>query len=179
MTQPSAAASGAKANSPVPSQKSEPKQSKLAMKSKFARAKTSTEPEPELEENVSVIEVPMFSPSAIRSRALPSAFATLLVSDEPDAAAANGQDGSYLCQHHQHQRERTRSSDRSNSVTSRSHRHKEKDIPRLPSGPLPSLRGFAFDVPSPDDVVFNARTGTSLAQRTTSSTQSALSASAR
>ncbi|KAI0722989.1 hypothetical protein C8Q76DRAFT_793974 [Earliella scabrosa] len=77
------------------SHKAEPKQSKLAMKSKSARAKA-TEPEPDLEENAPVIEVPMFSPSAIRSRAPPSAFATLLVSEEPDAVSENGSDGTYL-----------------------------------------------------------------------------------
>ena len=159
------------------SHKAEPKQSKLAMKSKSARAKA-TEPEPDLEENAPVIEVPMFSPSAIRSRAPPSAFATLLVSEEPDAVSENGSDGTYLCQHHKAEKERRRSQGGSDASKPRSHRHKEREVP-LPPSPLPLLRGFAFDVPSPDDVVFNARKGTSLAQRSTSSTHSALSAAAR
>lgn len=156
----------------------EPKQSKLAMKSKTARAKASTEPEPEPEEVVPVMEVPMFSPSAIRSRAPPSAFATLLVSDDHEIASASGSDGAHLCTHHQAERERRRSH-RSDSSKPRSHGHKEHESPLLPPGPLPNMRGFAFDVPSPDDVVFNARRGTSLGQRSASSTHSALTASAR
>ncbi|PIL36877.1 hypothetical protein GSI_00567 [Ganoderma sinense ZZ0214-1] len=162
---------------------SEPRQSKLAMKSKTSRTKTSTEPEPEPEE-APVVEVPMFSPSAIRTRALPSAFATLLVSDEHDGASNHGSEGTYLCQHHKAQRERRQSSDRSRAsdddARPRSTRSGRVDsvLPLPPT--MPSLRGFAFDVPSPDDIVYNARKGTSLAQRSTSSTaSSALSAAAR
>ncbi|KAI0722179.1 hypothetical protein C8T65DRAFT_134536 [Cerioporus squamosus] len=159
---------------------SEPRQSKLAMKSKSARAKASTEPEQEPDEVPPVVEVPMFSPSAIRSRALPSAFATLLVSDDHEAASATSSDVTHLCKHHQAEREHRRSHrDHSDSSKPRSHRHKEHESPLLPPGPLPSMRGFAFDVPSPDDVVFNARRGTSMGQRSTSSTHSALTASAR
>ncbi|KAI0751444.1 hypothetical protein C8Q80DRAFT_1157328 [Daedaleopsis nitida] len=181
VTQPPLSAGG-KAGGTSSSQKSsEPKQSKLAMKSKSARVKASTEPEPEPQESMPVVEVPMFSSSAIRSKAAPSAFATLLVNDEPETVSASGSDGTgtYLCQHHKAEREYRRSKDRSDATTPRSLRHKERDAPLLPPGPLPLLRGFAFDVPSPDDVVFSARKGSSLAQRSTSSTQSALSASAR
>lgn len=160
---------------------SEPRQSKLAMKSKSSRTKASAEPEPEPEE-APVIEVPMFSPGAIRSRALPSAFATLLVNDEPDGASAHGSDGTYLCQHHKAQREKRQSSDRSRASSDdarpRSTRAGRIDSVLPPA--MPSLRGFAFDVPSPDDIVYNARKGTSLAQRSTSSTaSSAISAVAR
>ncbi|RPD66692.1 hypothetical protein L226DRAFT_115691 [Lentinus tigrinus ALCF2SS1-7] len=158
----------------------EPKQSKLAMKSKSARAKASTEPEPEPEEIAPMVEVPMFSPSAIRSRALPSAFATLLVNDDQGTASAMSSDGTHLCLHHKAEREHRRSHrDHSDSSKPRSHRHKEREPILLPPGPLPSMRGFAFDVPSPDDVVISARRGTSLGQRSTSSTRSTLTASAR
>ena len=162
---------------------SEPRQSKLAMKSKSSRTKTSTEPEPE-PEDAPVVEVPMFSSSAIRSRALPSAFATLLVNDEPDGASTPGSEGTYLCQHHKAQRERGYSNNSNRSRASdddarpRSSRPGRIDSVLPPT--MPSLRGFAFDVPSPDDIVYNARKGTSLAQRSTSSTaSSALSAAAR
>ncbi|TFK92963.1 hypothetical protein K466DRAFT_538835 [Polyporus arcularius HHB13444] len=159
---------------------SQPKQSKLAMKSKTARAKASAEPEPEPDEVAPVIEVPMFSPSAIRSRALPSAFATLLVSDDHETASVTSSEGTHLCNHHQAERERRRSRrDHSDSSKPRSHRHKEHESLLLPPGPLPNMRGFAFDVPSPDDVVLHARRGTSMGQRSTSSTHSALTASAR
>ncbi|KAI1789022.1 hypothetical protein LXA43DRAFT_601149 [Ganoderma leucocontextum] len=160
---------------------SELKQSKLAMKSKSSRTKTSTEPEPE-PEDASAIEVPMFSPSAIRSRALPSAFATLLVNDESDGASTHGSEGTHLCQHHKAQRERRHSSDQSRASEddARPRRTRTGRIDNVLPPTMPSLRGFAFDVPSPDDIVYNARRGTSLAQRSTSSmASSALSAAAR
>lgn len=153
------------------------------MKSKFSRTKTSTEPEPELEDAF-VVEVPMFSPSATRSRALPSAFATLLVHGESDGASMHGSEGTYLCQHHKAQRERGYSSNSNRSRASeddaRPQSSRSGRIDRILPPAMPSLRGFAFDVPSPDDIVYNARKGTSLAQRSTSSAaSSALSAAAR
>ncbi|KAI0370153.1 hypothetical protein BV20DRAFT_966756 [Pilatotrama ljubarskyi] len=147
---------------------SEPKQSKLAMKSKSARSKM--EPEPEFEPTISpVVEVPIFSPKAIRSRASPSAFASLLIDDDDGSPEAERTHRKHR-HHHKHDRDRTRSKERGD--TDNPARHKARDIPPLPPAPLPPLRGFAFDVPSPDDIVFNARKGTSLAQRSILSTHS-------
>ncbi|TBU31998.1 hypothetical protein BD311DRAFT_775557 [Dichomitus squalens] len=162
---------------------SEPKQSKLAMKSKSSRTKASTEPEPE-PEDAPVFEVPMFSPSAIRSRAPPSAFATLLVSDASDGTSVNGSESAHLCEHHQAERERDRrrSNERSRTSEEDAKRRRSRGgrIDTVLPPTMPSLRGFAFDVPSPDDIVYSARKGTSLGQRTTSSTvSSAMTASAR
>ncbi|KAI0356515.1 hypothetical protein OH77DRAFT_1535381 [Trametes cingulata] len=155
---------------------SEPKQSKLAMKSKSARSKM--EPEPEFEPTISpVVEVPIFSPKAIRSRASPSAFASLLIDDDNGSPQADDLSRKHR-HHHKHVRDHQRRH-KERGDSDKMARHKERDIPPLPPAPLPPLRGFAFDVPSPDDIVFNARKGTSLGQRSTSSTHSPLSTSSR
>ncbi|KAH9927122.1 HBS1 N-terminus-domain-containing protein [Epithele typhae] len=161
----------------TPRKTSDSKQSKLAMKSKSARSK---QPEPEPEADLPVIEVPMFSASAIRSRAPPSVFATVLVTEEVDTVSLNGSDGVHLCQHHKAERDRRRSSKgklESGRSSGSKRTEREEKTPTMPPSPLPLMRGFAFDSPSPDDVVFNARRGTSLARSTTVS--SVISASSR
>ncbi|KAI0824665.1 hypothetical protein BC628DRAFT_1410793 [Trametes gibbosa] len=137
------------------------KQSKLALKSRSARSKP--EPEQEFQQMISpIIDVPIFSPKSTRSRASPSAFASLLIDD---ALGSPQDDDPDLPYHRPRKSERKRRRERSEGVNTRSHKHREHEAVLLPPAPLPSLRGFAFDVPSPDDIVFNARRGTSLAQR--------------
>ena len=151
----------------------EPQQSKLAMKGKSSRTKANTAPE--LEDSP-VAEVLIFSPSAVCSYAPPSAPAAPLVSDAPDAAEVNRSEGAHVCEYHKAERDKRRSSDRSHASEEdrrarRSSRrnHIETILPLT----MPTLRGFAFDV-------YNALKGTSLAQRSTSSTaSSAFSASVR
>lgn len=155
-----------------PKKPSEPKQSKLAMKSKSARTKV--EPEPEFYTTLSpVVDVPIFSPKTTRSRASPSAFASLLTDDDLPLPQVGD-----LSPPHRHrskaEREHKHRKERGDPEKVKRHKHKERDVVPLPPAPLPSLRGFAFDVPSPDDIVFNARRGTALGQRP-ASTQSSLS----
>ncbi|KAI0332464.1 hypothetical protein GY45DRAFT_1344655 [Cubamyces sp. BRFM 1775] len=154
-------------SSPKPS---EPKQSKLAMKSKSARNRAEAEPEIEPEINP-VLEAPMFSPQTTRSRASPSAFASLLTNNDRGSPEDGHGDRTHR-KHHKSHGERRRHKDRGDAPTDNRPQSKDRAIPPFPPALLPSLRGFAFDVPSPDDIVFNARKGTSLAQRPVSSTAS-------
>ena len=154
------------ASSPKPS---EPKQSKLAMKSKSARTKVEVEPEIEPMINP-VIEAPMFSPQMTRSRASPSAFASLLTNN--DRGSPEDGDGNRKHRKHKSHGERRGHKERGDAEGDNRRQSKDRAIPPFPPALLPSLRGFAFDVPSPDDIVFNARKGTSLAQRAVSSTAS-------
>ncbi|KAI0771977.1 hypothetical protein BD413DRAFT_475037 [Trametes elegans] len=151
---------------------SEPKQSKLAKKSKTARSK------PELEAEFGqiinpVVDIPIFSPKEARSRASPSAFASLLINDNFDPEEGDVTDKGH--RRHKSDHVHRHHKEHGNHENKRHHKHKERDILPLPPTPLTSLRGFAFDVPSPDDIVFNARKGTSLAHHS-NPTQSPLSA---
>ncbi|CDO74289.1 hypothetical protein BN946_scf184663.g10 [Trametes cinnabarina] len=127
------------------------KQSKLAMKSKSARTKLDVEPllEPPIEP---VIEVPIFSSKTLRTRASPSAFASLLANDNLGFSEVNNKERQRS--ERKHDEGRTQK-ERGGGV--KRYRPKEHVIAPLPPAPLPPLRGFAFDVPSPDDIVFNAR----------------------
>ncbi|KAI0761725.1 hypothetical protein BC629DRAFT_1597250 [Irpex lacteus] len=60
----------------------EPKHSKLAMKSKKAHKAHDVQPEPEPEPALSALDLPMFTTMNVQSRASPSAFASVLLSDE-------------------------------------------------------------------------------------------------
>lgn len=135
----------------------EPRQSKLAMKSRRA---PKTELEPDDEPVLAALDLPMFSSDAPRTRALPSAFAALLIDDEapPRGKSAGSKDKkeSTLTQEH-----------RTIVEKPRKRTHKRHEVPPPPTSTT-SSQGFAFDVPSPDDVVFNARRGTSLGGRSLS-----------
>lgn len=132
------------------------KQSKLAMKSK--RAQKSAEPEPE---PVVVPLDPIFLPTSPHSVAPPSAFASVLVHDELPPE------------------DNKSSKSRESKDGSRSHKHRSSrhhEVP-LPPVSLVPVQTFAFDVPSPDDIVFNARRTTTLGQRPSKRPSPAVSAS--
>ncbi|KAJ7774209.1 hypothetical protein DFH07DRAFT_912701 [Mycena maculata] len=120
------------------------KKSKLAMKIKKAQEKH--QPQPVVPEAPPPSIPPMFLPKPTRTRASPSAFASLLVDDALADAEAR-----HLGKH-------KRAKEKSEP------RHKSK---RNPPTAVPDLfppTGSAFDGPSPDDIVLNARRDTSLAQ---------------
>ena len=132
------------------------KQSKLAMKSQriSKQIESDTEPEPIL----AVLDHPMFTLQSARSRALPSTFASLLIDD--DELSVDRQRGSAS-----RAKESARTQEHRTLIDkSRRRTRKRHDVPPAPPS-TGSSRGFAFDVPSPDDIVFNARRGTSLAPR--------------
>ncbi|KAL6298108.1 hypothetical protein BKA93DRAFT_92820 [Sparassis latifolia] len=149
----------------------EPRQSKLAIKSRKALQKH--EPEPPSQESRPSAESPLFSSKATRSCASPSAFASLLLDDDPllpheDNAhlskSNNHKDDSKGARKHRGRGYRFQNpSDRHRNTT-----HGERGVPVPPLSPL---SGFAFDIPSPDDLVSNARRGTSLAAPSVSSSQ--------
>lgn len=147
----------------------ESRQSKLAMKSKSAQRK----PEPEPIAAQSSIGHPLFSSKATRTRALPSAFASLLIDDIPvltsedKSGASKGKGRRDGMRTKEHPTASVPSREKPD-IPKRSTHRERKRLP--PSPPLSPLRGFAFDIPSPDDVVFNARRGTLLAPRSGSTT---------
>ncbi|KAA1465998.1 hypothetical protein DENSPDRAFT_5738 [Dentipellis sp. KUC8613] len=175
-----------------------PKQSKLAMKAKKS-SKRSQEPEEDLTPYLPVPVPAIFVPDANRSRASPSTFASLLVDAAPltpvedkehrkDAtdksvsdtkerprtrSRSNSRSGhSHTHSHHRHHSltsdvASVTASDKS-KARSHKHNHVHTHVPPPAIGPGSNIP-FAFDVPSPDDIVFNARKGTSLARSSISS----------
>jgi hypothetical protein len=147
----------------------EPRQSKLAMKARKPHLK----PGSSTEEDTAFIPVPvhtMFKPEGKRSRASPSTFASILLDGFP--LTSDEDKGHRKERREKLPRERRRSHDRTPTsplddstanVKHPSHKHKSSAV-KTANMPLAPLGPFAFDVPSPDDAVFNARRGTSLAR---------------
>lgn len=136
-----------------------PKQSKLALKSRQSQQQKVI-PEADYIEELGDPLKPLFLPPPSQ-HASPSSFATVLIEDiEPGSRSSGRSKGSY---------------DRNGEPRKPKRRsHKEQPIPPSTSSSVSS--GFSFDVPSPDDIIFNARKGTALGDtRTKSSTRSSSS----
>ncbi|KAI0310674.1 hypothetical protein OF83DRAFT_1154200 [Amylostereum chailletii] len=152
----------------------EPKQSKLAMKAKKSHRKHN--PSPEVVQTYLPVPVPtIFQPEAGRSRHRKEKR------DRSVEKTGRSMDKSSKERRKSRSRSRARAScsdrplspsDEKTKSPSQKPRHKHS----IPPAPLAPLGPFAFDVPSPDDLVFNARKGTTLA-RSGTSTPSALPAS--
>jgi hypothetical protein len=127
------------------------KSSKLAMKIKKAQEKQ--QPQPIVPEAPLPSVPPMFLPKTTRTRAPPSAFAALLV-DDPEVLDKETRRiaKKIIKEKPSEQQARPR------------HRSRRDAPPKVPDFSAPS--GFAFDGPSPDDIVLNARRDTSLAHTT-------------
>lgn len=141
----------------------EPKRSKLALKSRRAHEKPAYEtPADEDFHDFGFTPPlsPMFLPKTTRSRALPSAFASLLVDDRLTSYDSEGK-GTH--KHKGERREDIKHIDASGTVSALSDLAETPKHRPQSSSPA-SPKRFAFDVPSPDDIVLNARRGTSLAQ---------------
>ncbi|KAI0080674.1 hypothetical protein K474DRAFT_1637058, partial [Panus rudis PR-1116 ss-1] len=110
-----------------------PKPSKLAMKSKRAHQKS--EPDPELDPIDLGPELVMFAPKSTRSRASPSAFASLLIDDETSSPSQDASD-------------KLRKEHKSRDLSDKpKHRHRHRHEPPLPPAPHSPAHKFAFDVP--------------------------------
>jgi hypothetical protein len=147
----------------------EPKQSKLAMKAKKQHLK----PGSSTEEDQAYLPVPvhaMFKAEGNRSRASPSKFACILLDGVP--LTSDEDKGHRKERRDKLPREQLRSHGRSSSTppldepaanvkTSSPSKHKSSTA-KATNLPLAPLGPFAFDVPSPDDIVLSARRGTSL-----------------
>ncbi|THH13896.1 hypothetical protein EW146_g6374 [Bondarzewia mesenterica] len=168
---------------------SESKQSKLAMKVKKLQQKYDSDATVNDEASPPDPVPTMFLPEASRSCASPSAFASLLVYEETLTSAQvkghrrekrekteNNLDkapqGRRRSRSGTRSRSRSRSHSRSGAVPMesvtekmtkpRSQRHRQKQAVH-PAVAGNGKTSFGFDVPSPDDIVSNARRGTSLA----------------
>lgn len=123
--------------------------SKLALKVKKAGEKPAAKSAAEESVQTTVTPVsPIFQPTT-RSHAPPSAFASVLVRED-------------LVMYKPSRRSKERTSDWTNLSDEPQARHTAEHEAIVPN--LVPSSGFAFDSPSPDDLVLNARRGTSLAQ---------------
>ncbi|KAJ7179425.1 hypothetical protein C8R46DRAFT_1211987 [Mycena filopes] len=128
------------------------KKSKLAMKIKKAQEKQ--QPSPVAPEAPPPPPIPpMFLPKANRTRASPSAFASLLVDDAMPSGTADAE------ARRSAQLKKLKGKEPAARHAHRSQRNHPTQVPDLFEA-----GGFAFDGPSPDDIVLNARRDTSLAQ---------------
>ncbi|KZT12883.1 uncharacterized protein LAESUDRAFT_19736 [Laetiporus sulphureus 93-53] len=126
----------------------ETKTSKLAMKSRKAHQKH--EPEPAIDKpQPTPSELPLFSPKGTRTHKSSTRHGRTEKGREERSRSSERQAAGYST--------RTRTGSLS---------HRERRETALSSvAELSPLAGFAFDIPSPDDIVSNARRGTSLAAR--------------
>ena len=148
----------------------EARSSKLALKAKKAQTKSPSHSSATDDECSLPSPPPLFLPSPTRSRALPSAFASLLLNDPLTSSEDKGKGSKSP----KYGREELNLVDMYQASLSRSKstlgceldQHRWSRV-KPPTSPDLSVRStsFAFDVPSPDDIVFNARRGTALAQR--------------
>lgn len=122
--------------------------SKLAMKVRKNGDKPTLKTPLEFEEPSATSLSPIFG-SISHSRALPSAFASVLVRDDPLPFESSRRSSS-----------QRQNGNRGSGSGPASHARK-RDV--IVSSLIPPS-AFAFDSPSPDDIVFSARRGTSLAQ---------------
>ncbi|KAJ7228960.1 hypothetical protein GGX14DRAFT_346787 [Mycena pura] len=127
------------------------KKTKLAMKIKRGQEKQQPQRMPEAP---APSIPPMFLPKATRTRASPSSFASLLVDDVSSSEVG----GPYA-------RRTAKQTKEKQSEQRPRHGSRQKHSEEFPEFFVPS--GSAFDGPSPDDVVLNARRDTSLAQMRT------------
>ncbi|KAJ3797507.1 hypothetical protein GGU11DRAFT_745172 [Lentinula aff. detonsa] len=139
--------------------------SKLALKAKKAQEKNSTPSHSSVDQSESeVIMVPtMFLPKSTRSSASPSAFASVLVDiDLINSPQVNAGTSRRNINGRQSAASETREGQSTLDMPRTYHRQR-RIAPSL--GTPTTASSFAFDGPSPDDIVFNARRGTSLSQR--------------
>ena len=150
----------------------ETRSSKLALKVKKSQAKSPSHSSATDDERSLPSPPPLFLPSPTRSRALPSAFASLLLDDPLTTSEDKDKDSKSP----KYGREEPNIVDMYQASLSRSKSTLGYELEqpsqgrvKLHTSPDLSVRStsFAFDVPSPDDIVFNARRGTALAQRHT------------
>ena len=129
--------------------------SKLAMKIKRAGDKSDTVSELTPEKQIIPPPPSLFQSKSTHASASPSAFASVLILDNlPNYEEKIMTEGNHGEHKHRIERVSTRKTVRDESTDSHpqySHKPKHTIPPSYDSTP------FAFDVPSPDDIVFNAR----------------------
>ncbi|KAF8639999.1 hypothetical protein AX17_001245 [Amanita inopinata Kibby_2008] len=123
-------------------------------------------------EDIPVVISPMFDPNMISGRALPSKFASLLINDAQSQPEGGKEDKHKRAKRQKDEQKRdgleiVTASERS---VDQHHDRSRKRHSQVPPPTFAASSNSAFDGPSPDDIVLNARRGTSLGQtRATSS----------
>ena len=149
------------------------KKSKLAMKIRKANEMQYTKPE---EDMAAPSELPIFYPKPSRIRASPSAFASLLINHVLTSSEEKDKHGASHSQAKEqgHREKTSKTSVLSSEASVGAHDSHGKRTQRIKHVKAPDFtpQGFNFDSPSPDDIVFQARRGTSLGQRKPSSSTS-------
>lgn len=144
---------------PVPDQKP----SKLARKAKKAQYGSPPQP-PVLDDESNGSSSPLFLPKPSRSRASPSTFGSLLLHNPLTPPEANGKSNKSP----KHGKEETSHVEMYQScdpqIRSAVDDQSKGSRMKLKSPDMTIHTPFSFDVPSPDDIVLNARRSTSLAQ---------------
>lgn len=141
---------------------SDQKQSKLAIKVQRAGQKPISPGFPSEEEIFTPPVPPLFFPSS-SARATPSAFASVLISDlDPSSVKDKGKDKNVKRRSKDHER---RKKEKSEGTSVDSHPHRTRKHKSSWKESADHARPFAFDGPSPDDIVINARKGTQLSQK--------------
>ncbi|KIM45904.1 hypothetical protein M413DRAFT_23715 [Hebeloma cylindrosporum] len=127
--------------------------SKLAMKIKRAGDKPLLNPGfPSEDAIVSAPLSPLFQPTTTHARASPSAFASVLIYDAANSPCNEGKDkNSKKRKEHMHKKEGTTIAQRT------SDQPLEQRIAKPRNYAFTDNNTFAFDGPSPDDIIFNAR----------------------
>ncbi|KAF8897218.1 hypothetical protein BD779DRAFT_359518 [Infundibulicybe gibba] len=147
------------------------KRSKLAMKIEKANKKHRLEQIP-TDEVITPPVSPMFYPQPTRTRASPSAFASTLIDKiltYPQDKEGREEKGGRVHRSREHKSMEDQGEPRaSEDPKDREHHKHQSRKHRIPKPPVPDFSpqaGSAFDGPSPDDIVFNARKGTALSQQ--------------
>ena len=127
--------------------------SKLAMKIKRAGDKSGTDLPPE--EPIMLPPSPLFQSKSTQARASPSAFASVLVldnlHDHQDKNMTKDDHGD-----HKHKKEKVPARKRIHDGSTNNYPHHSHKVIHTNSFSH-DLTPFAFNVPSPDDIIFNAR----------------------
>jgi hypothetical protein len=144
------------------------RQSKLAKKIQRAGKKPVSPGFPSEEEIVTPPLSPLFVPNS-SARGSPSAFASVLISDFDSAKEKGKKDSRRKSKEHGRKKEAEKVESPSDSHPHRSRKHKHSSKATSAEATSDHPRPFAFDGPSPDDIVLSARKGTSLGKKSTPS----------
>ncbi|OJA15632.1 hypothetical protein AZE42_04847 [Rhizopogon vesiculosus] len=138
----------------------EPKQSKLSMKIKKASEKPPPHSTPTEHDDSVTTPSPLFLPKPANPRASPSAFASLLLDDHLTSPSPEDTDSPTAHKYGREMPELVKmyeaSHSQSRSTLSLSSDQHKSSRPKAAPPEMTVPSRFAFDVPSPDDIVFNA-----------------------
>ncbi|KAF9534968.1 hypothetical protein CPB83DRAFT_223685 [Crepidotus variabilis] len=154
----------------------EAKTSKLAKKIKRASEKTLSAGFPSEQEIATPPLSPLFLPNdSAGTRALPSAFASILINDlDSGTKDKEDKDKDAKRKRHKEKKKKVKDNEKESSTAdshphrSRKHKHSSSKTKSTDEASGSAVQPFTFESPSPDDIVLNARKGTSLSQKSSS-----------